>query len=258
MIIDFAFVLVVLLALSGTILLADRLWLRARRPAGAREPVPVDYARSFFPVILLVLVLRSFLYEPFRIPSDSMMPTLVQGDFIFVNKWRYGLRLPVVNTRIVDIGSPQRGDVIVFRKPTEPSVTFIKRLVGLPGDVVRVTERGVFVNGTPLPVRMNGLYEGPKESLYPFTVVAAERLGTEDHRIMLDPARPAALGEWRVPEGHYFFMGDNRNNSRDSRFPEVGFVPEANIIGRAVVIWLSFSPDRGRLFLWERMGTGIH
>ncbi|MCC7198320.1 MAG: signal peptidase I [Gammaproteobacteria bacterium] len=257
MIIDFAFVLVALLFVSGAILLADRLWLRTRRPPGAREPVPVDYARSFFPVILLVLVLRSFLFEPFRIPSDSMMPTLVQGDFIFVNKWRYGLRLPVLNTRIVAIGSPQRGDVIVFRKPTEPSVTFIKRLVGLPGDVIRVTERGVFVNDVVQPLRLDGLYEGPKESLYPFTVVAEEQLGTARHRIMLDPARPAVLGEWRVPEGHFFFMGDNRNNSRDSRFPEVGFVPEGNIVGKAVVIWLSFSPDKGRLLLWERMGSGI-
>ena len=257
MIVDFALVLVVLLFVSGAILLADRLWLQARRPTGAREPMPVDYARSFFPVILLVLVLRSFLFEPFRIPSDSMMPTLVQGDFIFVNKWRYGLRLPVLNTRIVAIGSPQRGDVIVFRKPTEPSVTFIKRLVGLPGDVIRVTERGVFVNGAVQPLRLDGLYEGPKEALYPFTVVAEERLGSAQHRIMLDPARPAVLGEWRVPEGHFFFMGDNRNNSRDSRFPEVGFVPEANIVGQAVVIWLSFSPDKGRLLLWERMGSRI-
>jgi signal peptidase I len=257
MIIDFAFVLVVLLALSGAILLLDRFVLRPRRAAGAREPVAVDYARSFFPVILLVLVLRSFLYEPFRIPSDSMMPTLVQGDFIFVNKWRYGLRLPVLNTRIVPIGEPERGDVIVFRKPTEPSVTFIKRLVGLPGDVIRVTDRQVFVNGVPQPVALTGTYEGPKESLYPFTVVAEERLGTADHRIMLDPVRPTAPGEWRVPAGQYFFMGDNRNNSRDSRFPEVGFVPAGNIVGQAVVIWLSFSPDPGKLVLWDRIGSGI-
>jgi signal peptidase I len=162
-----------------------------------------------------------------------------------------------VNWKFVEIGDPQRGDVIVFRKPSEPSVTFIKRLVGLPGDRITVTEQGVLVNGQPAAVTLGDFYQGPKEAQYPFTTVATERLGERSHRIMLDPARPVATGEWVVPQGQYFFMGDNRNNSRDSRFLEVGFVPDRNIVGRAVVIWLSFNPDRGSLLLWGRMATRI-
>ncbi|MBP6514060.1 MAG: signal peptidase I [Steroidobacteraceae bacterium] len=259
MIIDFSFVLVVLALVTGVVYAVDKFALRARRAAaGVKvEPWYVDYSRSFFPVILVVLVLRSFLYEPFRIPSDSMMPTLVEGDFIFVNKWRYGLRLPVANWKFVEIGDPARGDVIVFRKPSEPSVVFIKRLVGLPGDRITVTEQGVLVNGQPAPLMQVGLYRGPKEEQYPFTMVLTEDLPGKQHRLMLDPARPSAPGEWVVPEGKYFFMGDNRNNSRDSRFPEVGFVPAENLIGKAVSIWLSFNPGQGSFLLWDRMGTSI-
>ena len=261
MIYDFSFVLVVLAIVTGVTWAADRWYFRPRRVArgaGGREPVLVDYARSFFPVIVLVLVLRSFLYEPFRIPSDSMMPTLIQGDFIFVNKWGYGLRLPVLNSKFVDVGEPERGDVIVFRKPSDPSIVFIKRLVGLPGDVVRVAGTQVLVNGRPMEVEAGDFYRGPKEEQYPFTVVAQEQLGEARHEVMYDPSRPSTQGEWRVPEGHYFMMGDNRNNSRDSRFPEVGFVPADNLIGKAVAIWLSFNPSHGSLLLWERMATRIH
>jgi signal peptidase I len=259
MVFDFSFVLVVLALVTGAIWALDHWVLRPRRMArgAAAEPVLVDWSRSFFPVIVFVLVLRSFLYEPFRIPSDSMMPTLIQGDFIFVNKWGYGLRLPVLNWKMVPVGEPARGDVIVFRKPSEPSVVFIKRLVGLPGDRVSVSGAQVSVNGEPVPLAPGEFYRGPKGAQYPFSLVGAERLGEAGHRVMLDPSRPSTDGEWIVPEGHYFMMGDNRNNSRDSRFPEVGFVPADNLIGKAVAIWLSFNPDEGSLLLWERMGTRI-
>jgi signal peptidase I len=259
MVFDFAFVLVVLAAVTGAVWGLDR-WLFAprRRAQGvAKEPLLVDYSRSFFPVIVIVLALRSFLYEPFRIPSDSMMPTLIQGDFIFVNKWRYGLRLPVLNARVVEIGEPARGDVVVFRKPSDPSVVFIKRLVGMPGDTVRVAGSQVWINGIASQIVPGELYSGPKSEQYPFTQVGEERLDGARHGLMLDPTRPSMEGERQVPAGHYFMMGDNRNNSRDSRFPDVGFVPVDHVIGKAEAIWLSFNPGPGAFLLWERMGTGI-
>ena len=157
---DFSLVLSVLALLTGVIWGLDRLLFAARRPAGRAEPVAVEYARSFFPIILIVLVVRSFLFEPFRIPSDSMMPTLLDGDFIFVSKFSYGLRLPVINTKILDVGSPQRGDVIVFRKPSEPSVNYIKRLVGLPGDRIEVRGDAVWVNGREMVARDAGQVSG--------------------------------------------------------------------------------------------------
>ena len=259
MVFDFSFVLVALALFTGLVWGVDRWFLAPRRAAHgqAKEPVLVDYSRSFFPVIVLVLLLRSFLYEPFRIPSDSMMPTLVQGDFIFVNKWRYGLRLPVANWEMLSIGAPGRGDVVVFRKPSDPSLVLIKRLVGLPGDTIRVVGSQVYVNGAPFRIDPGELYSGPKNEQYPFSRVGVEQFGSVKHAVMLDPVRPGMDGEWHVPDDHFFMMGDNRNNSRDSRFPDVGFVPRENLIGRAEAIWLSFNPDQGSILLWERMGTGI-
>ena len=167
MVFDFSFVLVVATAVTGLIWAADARYFRPRRlrPRGAggraavAEPVVVEYARSFFPIILVVLLIRSFLFEPFRIPSDSMMPTLLDGDFIFVNKFTYGLRLPVLNTKIVALGEPHRGDVVVFRLPSDPSTNYIKRLVGLPGDHIVVRDKRVYVNGALQEVKLDGLFE---------------------------------------------------------------------------------------------------
>jgi signal peptidase I len=263
--VDFSLLLVVATVVTGLVWLVDRLLLRPRRrrlvasagakvPEGALDPVSVEYARSFFPVILLVLVIRSFIFEPFRIPSDSMMPTLLDGDFIFVNKFAYGLRLPVLNLKFVETGTPKRGDVVVFRKPSEPNTNYIKRLVGLPGDVIRVDQRRVYVNGELVPMTIEGIYQGHGHD--------NARLGVEvldgvTHQVLFRPWQPqAADGTFRVPQGKYFFMGDNRDNSQDSRFPEVGYVPEENLVGRAVRIWFNWDgwPNGP---IWSRIGDRI-
>jgi signal peptidase I len=266
MIFDFSFILAAATLVTGIVWGLDSwLWkpgrvgqaVAAGVPAEqVREPIIVEYARSFFPVILIVLLIRSFLFEPFRIPSDSMMPTLLDGDFIFVNKYAYGLRLPVINYKIVPINEPTRGDVIVFRLPSDPSTNYIKRLVGLPGDHITVRDRQVFVNGKPMPVTIKGRYEGPRNS----GAQVDARLGVEDlegvkHNVLYIPERYSRDFDEVVPAEHYFFMGDNRDNSRDSRFPEVGFVPERNLVGKAVRIWLNWDlPDAPR---WNRIGNAI-
>jgi signal peptidase I len=258
---DFSFFLVLATLVTGVIWAVDARVLKPRRVAEARgdvaavrEPVVVEYARSFFPIILVVLLIRSFLFEPFRIPSDSMMPTLLDGDFIFVNKFTYGLRLPVLNTEVVPLGTPQRGDVVVFRLPSDPSTNYIKRLVGLPGDHIVVRDKRVYVNGEPQQVELDGMSE-PYGST-PAAQVGLEQLGSVRHRTLYIAERPSVDFNDVVPAGHYFFMGDNRDNSRDSRFPEVGFVPEANVVGKAVRIWLNWNLPHAPL--WQRIGEAIH
>jgi len=269
--VDFSLMLVVVGAVSGLIWGLDRVFfararVRAAAAAGTpaervREPVAVEYARSFFPVIVLVLVIRSFLFEPFRIPSDSMMPTLFDGDFIFVSKYSYGLRLPVSNTLILPTGTPQRGDVIVFRLPPNPKINYIKRLVGLPGDRIRVDENNqLYVNDVPQKQTAGPVYEGPKQDLpiYAGAPTATEMLGTKKHGLLFAHSS-VRVGEWTVPAGHYFFMGDNRNNSKDSRWlydsDAPGFVPAQNLVGKAVRIWLNLDTRDGPL--WGRIGHGI-
>ncbi|SDI78759.1 signal peptidase I [Billgrantia gudaonensis] len=250
---DFSLLLVVAVAVTGVIWGLDLVWWRparqrrldsagvgtteglgeAAREKALKEPWPVDYARSFFPVLLVVLLLRSFLVEPFQIPSGSMRPTLEVGDFILVNKFAYGLRLPVVNTEIIEIGEPERGDVMVFRFPEEPSVNFIKRVVGLPGDVVRYEEKQLFINGEPVAKEL--LDAAPAGE--PGEWLLEEQLGEVSHRIYNNPRDPGPrVREVEVPEGHYFTMGDNRDHSNDSRY--WGFVPEENIVGRAFAVWM--------------------
>jgi signal peptidase I len=252
---DFTLILTLLLAVSGLILLTDAAIFKRRRRAtsSVNEPLLTQYARSLFPVILIVLLIRSFLLEPFRIPSGSMMPGLVDGDFIFVNKFAYGLRLPVLNSKFLSTGQPQRGDVIVFRLPSDPSIHFIKRLIGLPGDHVVVSDNAIFINGARIPANRDGEYSGG----YGFSGAAleVERIGNRDHLIMLAQDRTSKDYEAVVPPGKYFFMGDNRNDSEDSRFAKVGFVPDRNLDGRAMLIWMNWKIPGWPI--WRRFGTKI-
>jgi len=273
---DFPAIMVIATFVTGVIWLIDeRLWRPKRTAkveelkhsyAGAdkeevisrieKEPIIVEYAKSFFPVILIVLILRSFFFEPFRIPSGSMIPTLKVGDFILVNKFDYGIRLPVINTKIFDIGSPERGDVFVFRFPRDPSVDYIKRVIGLPGDRISYRAKNLYVNGKRIESELTGPYIETKDGMpIPGANVLSEKISDAvTHNILIDSTRPSYNGEWVVPEGNYFAMGDNRDNSNDSRY--WGTVPEENLVGRAFMIWMNWNYDDGGVE-WSRIGKSI-
>ncbi len=223
-----------------------------------KEPTLVEYAKSFFPVILAVLLLRSFLVEPFRIPSGSMMPTLLVGDFILVNKFAYGIRLPVINKKIKAIGDPELGDVVVFRFPKDPSVDYIKRIVGLPGDHVVYTNKTLYVNGEEITQRHDGTFIGVGSGLSMSGAdIRNEALGSVKHDILVAPRLRHPPGPYQdvvVPDGHYFVMGDNRDNSNDGRF--WGFVPDKNLVGKAFMIWMNWDSAASGID-WDRPGTSI-
>jgi signal peptidase I len=288
---NFALILFVLLVVTGVVALIDRRFLARRRSAALdaelalvearvarrggesdadyavrrgterdgvrkrhREPWWVEYSKSFFPVILIVFLLRSFLVEPFKIPSGSMLPTLIVGDFILVNKFTYGLRLPIVNKKILDLGQPARGDVVVFRYPKDTSVDYIKRVVGLPGDRIEYVNKRLSINGVEAKRDAAGEFSNRKQ--VNFVKQFQETLGERSHLILVEDDAPPILGpgepfQYRencnytregitctVPAGRYFVMGDNRDNSQDSRV--WGFVPDENIVGRAFFIWFNF------------------
>ena len=252
---SFALFLLILLVVTGVVWALEAAWLRRSRPALAKQPWWVEYSVSFFPVILIVFLLRSFLVEPFKIPSSSMVPTLLVGDFILVNKFTYGIRLPVANKKVMELGSPRRGDVMVFRYPEDPSLDYIKRVVGLPGDRIEYRNKRLFINGTQVPVRQIDDYLS-KERMQ-FSRRYLETLNGVEHEILLEEDAPAFVAPSRafphagncnynmnglactVPPGHYFAMGDNRDNSSDSRV--WGFVPDENIVGKAFFIWLNLN-----------------
>lgn len=229
--INFPLVLLILVIISGFVWFLDKLVLAKKRADGP-TPTWIEYSGSFFPVLLVVFVLRSFLYEPFQIPSGSMIPTLKVGDFILVNKYSYGLRLPVSGSKVVSIGSPERGDVMVFFPPNDDRY-FIKRVIGLPGDEIRIVNNQLYVNGEA--AKQEPLAEISDD---PRFVLAEENLTGVKHRIQKGriPGRLGRNYSIVVPDGHYFMVGDNRDNSSDSRV--WGPVPEKNIVGKAVAVWM--------------------
>ncbi|MBE0506200.1 MAG: signal peptidase I [Marinospirillum sp.] len=260
---DFSLLLVLATLITGAVWLLDRLVLKKRRSRstfGETKPgVVVEYSNSFFPVLALVLVLRSFLYEPFQIPSGSMLPTLKIGDFILVNKYTYGVRLPVTNTRIFAVNDPQAGDVMVFRYPLDERLNYIKRVIGVAGDRIAYIDKVLYINGEPIQRELLEKYpvDAPSEWLY------QEELNQVSHEVYNYPARSFDFPEITVPDGYYFVMGDNRDHSNDSRFwcqgqphnetgcliipgyenqrgaPLVmGFVPETTLVGKAVAVWM--------------------
>lgn len=243
--IDFPLILVVATFATGLVALADKLYFAKKRMAevaqveaqggdeqallnAQKEPWLIENSKGFFPVLALVLVLRSFLVEPFQIPSGSMEPTLIKGDFILVNKFSYGFRLPVIGTKVIPVDDPKRGDVMVFIPPHDPRY-FIKRVIGLPGDHIRYSNKTLFINGEKAPEELVGAY--------PHNAPRIMTYQENDYPIQEYVGIPSrGDGEWVVPEGHYFMMGDNRDNSGDSRF--WGFVPDRNIVGKAFAVWM--------------------
>ena len=248
--INLALILTLLTAITGIVYLLDVfVWHDSKRSAeerrGGRQTL-VEYSRSFFPVLLIVLVIRSFVFEPFRIPSGSMMPTLLQGDFIFVKKFSYGLRLPVTETKIIETGAPERGDVVVFRLPQDPSVNYIKRVVGLPGDTIIYEDHRLTINGEVVELERSPDWT-PAEPVY------VEYLDDRMHEILITNSYSVKDGVYTVPEGEYFVMGDNRDNSKDSRF--IAAIPESHLVGEAVRVWMHM--DGLSWPRWDRIGLKI-
>jgi signal peptidase I len=252
---DFSFFLVIASLVTGIIWGGYLLFTKFISASGVpdREPLLVEYAHSFFPIVFIVLILRSFIAEPFRIPSGSMMPTLLVGDFILVNKYTYGIRLPVLFNKVIEVNDPERGDIVVFRFPKTPEIDYIKRVVGLPGDTVSYFNKKILINGKPAKQSSLGQYIGVGQGV---NMTGAEHLvenlGDIEHDILIRRGMPGVQGDFVVPKGHYFVMGDNRDNSNDSRY--WGTVPEENLVGKAFFIWMSWDwEDKGIGF--DRIGT---
>ncbi len=249
--ISFALLMLLGLVLTGGVWLADSLFWSKRRVAGIAEPTVTEYVKSFFPVIFAVFLIRSFIVEPFKIPSGSMMPTLLAGDFILVNKFVYGLRVPILNNVFYQIDQPKRGDVFVFHYPPDPSIDYIKRVVGLPGDKIAYRDKQLYINGEKLDVSFAADYQYIGSGLNMVnTKRYQEQLGDKKHDILIEDNSITIDGETEVPLGHYFAMGDNRDNSKDSRV--WGFVPEKNLVGRAFFIWWNFD-NSGKINLFSRV-----
>ncbi|MCW9025587.1 MAG: signal peptidase I [Gammaproteobacteria bacterium] len=263
--IDFSLILVIAVLVTGVIWAFDALFVASPKTASNGDEIAAEtesksplhslydmiaeFSRFLFPVVLIVLILRGFIAEPFRIPSGSMLPSLEVGDFILVSKFSYGIRLPVLNKKIVDLGAPERGDVIVFKYPEDPSIDYIKRVVGVPGDKVAYYNKKLHINDQPVELGETSTYQPG----YDHIVRQMENLTGIEHEVLVNNMYPAVDFVITVPENKYFVMGDNRDNSRDSRF--WGFVPDENLVGRAMVVWLNW--EFGKWPRWGRIGTVI-
>ena len=260
----FEIILFVAVVVCALVLLICRF---AMPDIGRRQPEPwyLDYARSFFPVLLMVFLLRGFVAEPFRIPSGSMLPTLEVGDFILVNKFSYGIRLPIIHKKVVDVNQPQRGDIVVFRWPKDNKTSFIKRLIGLPGDTIEYKRRALYVNGTPVGnLQINDYIafgESEAQNQYSQVIATGEIKDGQPAMVEFSTLQKKSVrgsgreGTWVVPQGHYFVMGDNRDGSYDSR--GWGFVPDQNIVGKAFFVWFHYNTMAGGGFDFSRVGTKI-
>jgi signal peptidase I len=267
---NFELILFYAVLISGLITLFDVVFFAKKRklayeaetkglpnPPEMKYPLIIEYARSFFPILLAVFLLRSFLYEPFRIPSSSLEPTLLVGDFVLVNKFDYGVRVPVAHNKLIKTGAPQRGDIFVFRFPPNPSLDFIKRVIGLPGDHIKYVNKVLYINGKEIPQTVKSTTtrideEGRKQDV----IVKEEDLFGVKHAIYQNQNHENDdFKDIVVPEGMYFAMGDNRDDSADSRY--WGFVPEKNIIGKAVLVWMSWNSSDHNV-RWNRLIKSIH
>lgn len=260
--IDFSLVLAIVILVSGVIWGVDHWFFAAKREAQAEteadggktptEPAIVEFSRFLFPVVLIVFLLRGFIAEPFRIPSGSMLPTLEIGDFILVSKFNYGIRLPVLNKKIIETGNPQRGDVVVFRYPENPAIDYIKRVIGVPGDEIGYYNKVLYINGKIAEQQPKGDYIFDYHK-FKRSVESLPGNDVVKHDIIVSELQPASDFVLRVPENSYFVLGDNRDNSRDSRY--WGFVPDKNLVGRAFFVWMSW--EWGHWPKWHRIGNSI-
>lgn len=251
---DFSGILAIATLVTGAIWLCDAAIFKPRRVAAGKEKEPklTEYARSFFPILLVVFLIRSFVVEPFRIPSGSMRPTLLEGDFILVNKYTYGLRLPLLGKKILPLNQPKQGDILVFRYPVDTKIDFIKRVVGVPGDKISYKNKVVYVNDKPLSQKFLGITQDKEPSGLSYPVSHyLESMDKSQHSIYVHPTYGENLEEITVPPGQYFVMGDNRDNSDDSRV--WGFVPEELILGKAFFIWMSWD-NHAKDMRWTRIG----
>ena len=272
----FSIILTVVTLIAGALWLFDALVLKKKRAAGEPQNSVTEFGQSVFPILAIILVVRTFLYEPFQIPSGSMMPTLLKGDFILVEKYAYGLHDPLFQKEIVETGKPERGDIAVFKYPLEPSIDYIKRIIGLPGDRIIYRDKSLYIepkckgdeNCNAIRVENVMVDDAPVYYSGGSALTTYEaHMGSVKHQILLDsrvsPRVPYYFKqagtqptEFVVPEGHYFAMGDNRDNSEDSRY--WGFVPEENLVGKAVFMWMSFEMDRSsESILPQWVPTGI-